>query len=70
MLKTADPTTVPTPMSPFVINVPTQFINNSGLDVAAYIQQSFEDKIRIRVTVDFLNTYSHKCGSNNVFLHI
>ncbi|KAJ6636773.1 hypothetical protein Bhyg_15368 [Pseudolycoriella hygida] len=36
MLKTADPTTVPTPRSPFVINVPTQLMNNSGLDVAAY----------------------------------
>lgn len=34
-LNTAEPTTVPTPMSLFVMNVPTEFMNNSGLDVAA-----------------------------------
>jgi hypothetical protein len=37
ILNTADPTIVPTPISPSVINVPTQLINNSGLDVAAAI---------------------------------
>lgn len=36
-LNTADPTTVPTPISLLVINVPTEFINNSGLEVAAAI---------------------------------
>lgn len=41
ILNTADPTTVPTPMSPFVINVPTQLMNNSGLDVAAYELRTF-----------------------------
>lgn len=34
-LNTAEPTTVPTPMSLCVINVPTELMNNSGLDVAA-----------------------------------
>lgn len=34
-LNTAEPTTVPTPISLFVINVPTEFMNSSGLDVAA-----------------------------------
>lgn len=34
MLNTADPTIVPTPKSPCVIKVPTEFINNSGLELA------------------------------------
>lgn len=38
MLKTAEPTIVPTPMSPSVINVPMTFTNNSGADVAAAIK--------------------------------
>lgn len=37
ILKTAEPTMVPTPMSPSVINVPITFTNNSGADVAAAI---------------------------------
>lgn len=37
ILKTAEPTIVPIPRSPSVINVPTTFMNNSGLDVAAAI---------------------------------
>lgn len=36
-LKTADPTIAPTPKSLFVIKVPTQLINNSGLEAAAAI---------------------------------
>lgn len=32
-LKTADPTIVPTPRSPFVTKVPITFVNNSGADV-------------------------------------
>lgn len=36
-LKTAEPTIAPTPRSLFVINVPTELINNSGLDAAAAI---------------------------------
>lgn len=35
MLNTAEPTMVPTPMSPSVMNVPITFTNNSGADVAA-----------------------------------
>lgn len=35
MLKTAEPTMVPTPMSPSVMNVPMTFTNNSGAEVAA-----------------------------------
>lgn len=35
MLKTAEPTIVPTPMSPSVIKVPITFTNSSGADVAA-----------------------------------
>uniref|UniRef100_A0A182IUW8 Uncharacterized protein n=1 Tax=Anopheles atroparvus TaxID=41427 RepID=A0A182IUW8_ANOAO len=35
MLNTAEPTTAPTPRSPFVTNVPTQLMNSSGLDEAA-----------------------------------
>lgn len=34
-LNTAEPTTVPTPISLLVINVPTELMNNSGLDAAA-----------------------------------
>lgn len=34
-LKTADPTTAPTPRSPSVTKVPTQLMNNSGLELAA-----------------------------------
>lgn len=34
-LKTALPTTVPTPMSPSVMNVPTTLIKRSGLDTTA-----------------------------------
>lgn len=37
ILKTADPTMAPTPRSLFVMNVPTELINNSGLDAAAAI---------------------------------
>lgn len=37
MLKTAEPTIVPTPMSPSVMNVPITFTNSSGADVAAAI---------------------------------
>lgn len=37
MLKTADPTIVPTPMSPSVINVPITFTKSSGAEVAAAI---------------------------------
>lgn len=37
MLNTADPTIVPTPISPSVINVPITFTNSSGADVAAAI---------------------------------
>lgn len=33
-LNTAEPTMVPTPRSPSVTKVPTQFINNSGLELA------------------------------------
>lgn len=34
-LNTDEPTIVPTPMSPFVINVPTKATNSSGAEVAA-----------------------------------
>lgn len=34
MLNTADPTMVPTPRSPSVTKVPTELINNSGLELA------------------------------------
>lgn len=34
MLNTAEPTTVPSPISPSVMNVPTQLMNSSGDDVA------------------------------------
>lgn len=34
-LNTADPTTAPTPRSPSVTKVPTQFMNSSGLELAA-----------------------------------
>lgn len=34
ILNTDEPTIVPTPMSPSVINVPTQATNSSGADVA------------------------------------
>ena len=37
MLKTAEPTIVPTPISPSVMKVPIAFTNNSGADVAAAI---------------------------------
>lgn len=37
MLKTADPTIVPTPISPSVIKVPMTLTNSSGADVAAAI---------------------------------
>lgn len=37
ILKTADPTIVPIPISPSVINVPITFTNSSGADVAAAI---------------------------------
>lgn len=37
ILNTADPTMVPTPRSPCVTNVPTQLINNSGLELAVAI---------------------------------
>lgn len=37
MLNTADPTIVPTPISPWVTNVPTLFINSSGLELATAI---------------------------------
>jgi hypothetical protein len=37
ILKTADPTMVPIPISPSVINVPITLTNNSGADVAAAI---------------------------------
>lgn len=36
-LKTADPTTVPTPRSPCVMNVPTQLMNNSEIEPAMAI---------------------------------
>lgn len=36
-LNTAAPTIVPTPRSLFVMNVPMELMNNSGLDVAAAI---------------------------------
>lgn len=35
MLNTAEPTMVPTPMSPSVMNVPITLTNSSGADVAA-----------------------------------
>lgn len=35
ILNTAEPTIVPTPMSPSVMNVPITLTNNSGADVAA-----------------------------------
>lgn len=35
MLKTAEPTMVPTPMSPSVMKVPMTLTNSSGADVAA-----------------------------------
>jgi hypothetical protein len=38
MLKTALPTIVPIPMSPFVINVPIMFVNSSGAEVAIAIK--------------------------------
>lgn len=34
VLNMADPTTVPTPISDWVINVPTQLTKNSGAEVA------------------------------------
>lgn len=37
MLKTAEPTMVPTPISPSVMNVPITFTKSSGADVAAAI---------------------------------
>lgn len=37
MLNTADPTIVPTPMSPSVMNVPITFTKSSGAEVAAAI---------------------------------
>lgn len=37
MLNTADPTIVPTPISPSVIKVPMALTNNSGAEVAAAI---------------------------------
>lgn len=37
MLNTAEPTMVPTPMSPSVINVPITLTKSSGADVAAAI---------------------------------
>lgn len=37
ILKTAEPTMVPTPRSLFVTNVPTTLINNSELEAAAAI---------------------------------
>lgn len=38
ILNTAEPTIVPTPMSPSVMNVPIAFTNSSGADVAAAIK--------------------------------
>lgn len=38
MLNTAEPTMVPIPMSPSVMNVPMTFTNNSGLLVAPAIK--------------------------------
>jgi hypothetical protein len=38
ILKTAEPTMVPTPMSPSVMKVPMTFTNNSGAEVAAAIK--------------------------------
>lgn len=35
ILKTAEPTMVPTPMSPSVMKVPITFTNSSGAEVAA-----------------------------------
>lgn len=37
MLNTADPTIVPTPISPSVMKVPMTLTNNSGAEVAAAI---------------------------------
>lgn len=37
ILNTAEPTMVPTPMSPSVMNVPITLTNSSGADVAAAI---------------------------------
>lgn len=69
MLNTADPTIVPTPRSPSVMNVPTIFMNNSGLEVAAAINvapatSSVIPSSRIKLIasvineVDSMNEYS------------
>ncbi len=38
MLNTAEPTIVPTPISPFVMNVPITLVNSSGDEVAMAIK--------------------------------
>lgn len=66
MLNTAEPTIVPTPMSPSVMNVPMAFTNNSGADVAAAINvapatsfdiESAEIQRQFRFIFNFLHTY-------------
>lgn len=51
ILKTADPTIVPIPMSPSVINVPITFTNNSGLLVAPAI------KVAPQISLDIFNAF-------------
>lgn len=55
ILNTADPTTVPTPISPFVMNVPTQLMNNSGLDVAAYGLQQLLNITQTMMRLSYIN---------------
>lgn len=77
MLNTAEPTIVPTPMSPSVMNVPMAFTNNSGADVAAAINvapaTSFDiesAEMQRQSWFTFIIFYTHilhaKCESPNI----
>lgn len=58
MLKTAEPTMVPTPMSPSVMNVPITLTNSSGADVAAAI------KVAPATSLDMLSAIPKKTRRN------
>lgn len=55
MLNTADPTIVPTPISPSVMKVPIALTNNSGAEVAAAINvapaTSFDIESATKITI-------------------
>ena len=66
MLKTSEPTTVPTPMSPWVTKVPMMLKNNSGMGVPMAIMvapATSADKCNSANTKFHLNWFSHSVTS-------